>query len=368
MADNFQVLDALGRIKQIVSASTVSLTTGVTGVLPAANGGTGLSSYAIGDLLYASAATTLAKLADIATGNALISGGVATAPSWGKIDLAVHITGTLPVTNGGTGLATVAQGDLLYGSAANTLSKLAKSTASAQYLKNSGTNNNPVWAAIPDVLPPGSDNNDNVGMPAITLFPSSSANVTSGGTSQLGTAQSGAIQSDSAGIFCRSTSSVNATPAIYRLAGANNIGIVDNLVYLTRIRTGSDITNVRFFIGFVSGGDFPNNSDTLATNGVAIRYSTSAADAGWVGVNNTGGAQSTTANPTTTPIAAIAANTLYNLRIDVTATLVTFTVDNASLTLASNIPTGVDMRAQNFVVRISTANKVLDTKWIRLWR
>lgn len=82
----------------------VSLVADVSGVLPAANGGTGQASYTIGDLLYASGATTLSKLAGVATGNALISGGVGTAFSWGKIDLTAHVTGTLPVSNGGTGV------------------------------------------------------------------------------------------------------------------------------------------------------------------------------------------------------------------------------------------------------------------------
>jgi len=85
---------------------TTSGTITLAGTLAAANGGTGQSSYTIGDLLYASGATALSKLADIATGNALISGGVATAPSWGKIGLTTHVSGTLPVTNGGTGTAT----------------------------------------------------------------------------------------------------------------------------------------------------------------------------------------------------------------------------------------------------------------------
>ena len=40
----------------------------------------------------------------MATGNALISGGVNTAPSWGKIGLTTHVSGTLPVANGGTGI------------------------------------------------------------------------------------------------------------------------------------------------------------------------------------------------------------------------------------------------------------------------
>lgn len=92
----------------VVSSSLTSLGTIATGVwqgtvIGAAYGGTGIASYTVGDILYASGATTLSKLADVATGNALISGGVATAPSWGKIDLTAHISGTLPGANGGTG-------------------------------------------------------------------------------------------------------------------------------------------------------------------------------------------------------------------------------------------------------------------------
>jgi hypothetical protein len=89
--------------------------TGVTGVgtltagtwnataIGAVYGGTGLTSYAVGDLLYADTTTSLATLADAAVGNALISGGVSANPSWGKIGLATHVSGTLPIANGGTG-------------------------------------------------------------------------------------------------------------------------------------------------------------------------------------------------------------------------------------------------------------------------
>jgi hypothetical protein len=78
--------------------------------LPATSGGTGLASYAVGDLLYAATTTALAKLADVATGNALISGGVGVAPSYGKIGLTTHVTGTLPVANGGTGITSFGTG------------------------------------------------------------------------------------------------------------------------------------------------------------------------------------------------------------------------------------------------------------------
>lgn len=74
--------------------------------IPVANGGTNITSYTTGDLLYASGTTTLAKLADVVTGNALISGGVGVAPSWGKIGLTTHVSGILPVANGGTNSTT----------------------------------------------------------------------------------------------------------------------------------------------------------------------------------------------------------------------------------------------------------------------
>jgi len=41
------------------------------------------------------------------------------------------------------------QGDLLYGTAANTTAKLAKSTTSTHALLNTGTNNNPAWGQVP---------------------------------------------------------------------------------------------------------------------------------------------------------------------------------------------------------------------------
>lgn len=69
-------------------------------------GGTGLTSYVVGDIIYASGTTTLAKRAAVATGNVLISQGVGTAPIWGKVGLTTHVSGTLPIANGGTNATT----------------------------------------------------------------------------------------------------------------------------------------------------------------------------------------------------------------------------------------------------------------------
>jgi len=125
----------------------IGLTTHVSGVLPVANGGTNISSYTVGDLLYASGATTLSKLLDVATGNALISGGVATAPSWGKIGLTTHISGVLPVANGGTNISAYTIGDLLYASTSGVLSLLAD-IATGNALISGGVTTAPAWGKI----------------------------------------------------------------------------------------------------------------------------------------------------------------------------------------------------------------------------
>ncbi|MCI1267559.1 MAG: hypothetical protein LKG19_13380 [Saprospiraceae bacterium] len=68
----------------------------------AVQGGTGITSYVVGDILYANGTTSLSRLADITTGNVLISGGVSNPPSYGKVGLTTHVSGVLPIINGGT--------------------------------------------------------------------------------------------------------------------------------------------------------------------------------------------------------------------------------------------------------------------------
>lgn len=75
--------------------------TTLEGTVGAASGGTGLTSYTAGDILYASGATTLSKLA-AGTSTQVLKGG--TTPSWGAVDLTSDVTGVLPATNGGTGV------------------------------------------------------------------------------------------------------------------------------------------------------------------------------------------------------------------------------------------------------------------------
>jgi hypothetical protein len=114
----------------------VNLATTVDNVLPIANGGTNISSYTTGDLLYASGTDILGSLASVATGNVLLSGGVGVIPSYGKVNLTSMITGILPVANGGTNLTTYTTGNLIYASGATTLAKLADVAIGSVLLSN----------------------------------------------------------------------------------------------------------------------------------------------------------------------------------------------------------------------------------------
>lgn len=101
-----------------ISAPSLTLTT----KLAATEGGTGFGSYAVGDLLYASSTTALAKLAASTAKNVLIANGAGAAPSWAELDMtylptsafkkSVRVATTANITLSGTqtidGIAVIA--------------------------------------------------------------------------------------------------------------------------------------------------------------------------------------------------------------------------------------------------------------------
>ena len=135
--------------------------------LSASNGGTGFSAYNIGDMLYGAAGNTLAKLPVGIVGQVLTVsvGGV---PSWENssgggtvtsVSAGTGLSGTpnpitnvgtisleIPVieVNGGTHQTSYSTGDILYASAANTLSRLSAGTAGQVLTMSGGV---PTWAA-----------------------------------------------------------------------------------------------------------------------------------------------------------------------------------------------------------------------------
>jgi hypothetical protein len=118
-----------GEVSAVTAAEIAIAASQVTsGTLAVARGGTGLASYAVGDIVYASGATTLAALAGVATGNVLISGGVTTAPSYGKVGLTTHVSGTLAVGNGGTGNTALTLNGVILGQGSSALTTVVSAT------------------------------------------------------------------------------------------------------------------------------------------------------------------------------------------------------------------------------------------------
>jgi hypothetical protein len=183
-----------------VSGSTISL----TGIVPVANGGTNLSSYTTGDTLYANATNTLTRRAIGAANTVLISNG--TIPDWGTVALgsANAVSGTLGPTNGGTGQSTYTLGDIVYANGTNTLAKLAGQTTTTQkFLSQTGNGTisaAPVWDTIPAASITGLGTMSTQNANNVTITGGTLNNVAIGGT----TANAGTFTTATATLFAGS--------------------------------------------------------------------------------------------------------------------------------------------------------------------
>ena len=217
----------------------------VAGTLAVANGGTNITSYAVGDLIYASTTGVLSKLADIATGNALISGGVNTAPSYGKIALTTHISGTLPVANGGTGDTTYTNGQLLIGNTTgNTLTKATLTAGSGITITN-GTGTITIASS-------GGGTVTSVAMTVPTFLSVTGSPITSSGTLAV------SLSGTALPVLNGGTGATNATDARTNLVAAKS-------------GTNSDITEL-YALNGTSYGVAYQNATTQLIMGSALTF------------------------------------------------------------------------------------------------
>jgi hypothetical protein len=133
-----------------VAGQVISL----TGTVAATNGGTGTATVATGDLLYGSGTNTWGKLAAGTAYKSLVMNAGGTNVEWNAVALnqSGSVSGALPATNGGTGQSAYAVGDTLYSGTTNTLTKLSGNTTTTKnFLTQTGTGSAsaaPEWGTI----------------------------------------------------------------------------------------------------------------------------------------------------------------------------------------------------------------------------
>jgi len=125
-------------------------------------------------------------------------------------------------------------------------------------------------------------------------------------------------------------------------------------VFEAVIKTGSDITNMRIYVGIFEAG--VTNTDDVAgagTEAITFVYSTVRGDAGWRGLCSDGATQTLSGT-----IAAIAAATVYHLRIrvDSTAGIAYFSVDDGTeVAVSTTLPaTTTEMGAEATAIKTAT--------------
>jgi hypothetical protein len=155
------------------------LTISLTGTVAATNGGTGANTVATGDLLYGSATNTWSKLPIGAGFKSLVVNASGTQVEWNAVALnqSGAVSGSLGPTNGGTGQNTYTTGDILYSSATNTLAKLPGNTTTTKKFLNQTGNG--TTAGVPSWDQPAAS--DITGLaPSATTDTSNASNITSG--------------------------------------------------------------------------------------------------------------------------------------------------------------------------------------------
>lgn len=133
-----------------VTGQTIAL----TGTVAATNGGTGTNTVATGDLLYGSGTNTWSKLGIGAAYKSLVVNGAGTNVEWNALALnqSGSVSGALPATNGGTGLTGYNVGEMIYANTTTSFDVVTRNTTTTKkFLTQTGTGTSaqaPAWGTI----------------------------------------------------------------------------------------------------------------------------------------------------------------------------------------------------------------------------
>ena len=115
------------------SWQTLDLSSGLEGTLPVSKGGTGATTLPANQLIVGNGTDAVGA---VANADGVLIGSASGAPTFGKVNLASHVEGVLPVANGGFGTATHTEGAIVVGGAGNALTEIAPASG---VLKSTGT-------------------------------------------------------------------------------------------------------------------------------------------------------------------------------------------------------------------------------------
>ena len=270
----------------------ISLTAGVTGILPVGNGGTGFSTLASAGIALRGANSDITSLTGLTTPLSVAQGGTG---STSGVPLATGVSGILPVANGGTGFSTLASAGIALRGANTDITSLGGLTT-ALSVAQGGTGVTTSTGTGSTVLSASPTLTGTANVAALT----SSGNVIVGGTLTLSGAPSSDLQAATKG-YVDATATGLDVKASCRVASTANIVLatgtaltIDGVVTVAgdRVLVKDQSTASQNGIYVVAAGAWSRSTDADTSAEVTagmftfVSEGTANADSGWVLTTN----------------------------------------------------------------------------------